>query len=344
MPKGARHVAIGYGKAVSEAQLKVDVREVDGVPDVAGAQEVPQLLGRHDRAVLFGLDCAGPEMRRGVGVAMHGKLCAGKVGKVCRKRSISQRGPDSVFVNDFLAREVEQYSPRSEGAQRVGIDQALRRRQRRDVYGHVVRLTEQAPGIFHALYFARQAPGRVDGKGRVVSDHAHAKVESGARNLRADSSQTEDAQRSGEQFSALETSLLALHQVVQRVVVGDVRQGLHVVHPADHIAGAEQESGERQLLDRVCVGAGRIEDDHSLFCASADRNVVDAGAGARDRPQARAEVGARQDVAAQENRIRGDDIRADPERIDWKQFQSARGDLVVGLDSVHGGGAGKRSL
>ena len=89
------------------------------------------------------------------------------------------------------------------------------------------------------------------------------------------------------------------------IEAADVAQRRH------HVARRQQQRGEHQLLDRVGVGAGRIEHRHAARRHLGDRNVVGARAGAADRLDARRNRHRVHVVRAHEDRVRVVDRLAD---------------------------------
>ena len=86
----------------------------------------------------------------------------------------------------------------------------------------VVGTREQARQVVHALHFARETPGGVDGERGVITHDTHAQIQAGTRDARADRSETDDAERPSEELAALEALLFAFHELVELVLVGDV--------------------------------------------------------------------------------------------------------------------------
>ena len=60
---------------------------------------------------------------------------------------------------------------------------------------------------------------------------------------------------------------------------------LHPLGAAQNVTGGDEQGGNDQLLHRVGVGAGGVEDHDAVFRAAVDGNVVGAGAGPGNGPQ-----------------------------------------------------------
>jgi hypothetical protein len=69
------------------------------------------------------------------------------------------------------------------------------------------------------------------------------------------------------------------------------------------VARGEQHAGDDQLLDRVGVRAGRVEDRDAATAQRGDRDVVGAGAGPADRLHARRDLDAVQVGRPHQDRI-----------------------------------------
>jgi hypothetical protein len=116
----------------------------------------------------------------------------------------------------------------------------------------------------------------------------------------------------------------------------EIDERLHIVHAVDDAARAQQHAGHHQFLDGVGIGSGGVEDDDTLLAVLGDRDVIDAGTGARDGQQRAGYFDALQLLAAQEKGVGVGNVAADFIGLTRETIQALDRDLVVGSDLVHG--------
>jgi len=129
-----------------------------------------------------------------------------------------------------------------------------------------------------------------------------------------------------------EALLLRLDAVVQ------VLAGLEIAHESDRIgeiARRKQHPGDHELLHRIRVRSRRIEHRHAARRHVGDRNVVDAGARARDRFHARRDRRLVHVRGAHEDRVGIADLARRAVDVRGQAIESAARDAVEGLDLEH---------
>ena len=275
-----RHVGVGDRQAEGRFARHGDVGEVHRVRDVAVLKIVGDLLGDHDRAVFLGLLGRGAEVRQRHEARVLTEQVAGEVADVGVQASLVQAGQCGALVDDALARKVEQHAALFHQRDAFGIDEVLGRRQERHVQADEVGALDEVVDAGRLAHLRRQAPGGFDGDFRVVADDLHAQRDRRFGELRADGAEADDAQRAAAQFVPDEIFLAGFDLLVQRLVVA--AQAADEGQRRGEVARADEHAGDDQLLDRVGVGAGRVEDDDAAFAHRLDWNVVGAGAGAAD--------------------------------------------------------------
>ena len=107
-----------------------------------------------------------------------------------------------------------------------------------------------------------------------MRDDAHAERRGAARHLLADAAEAGEAERLVANLLAEELLLLPLALLHRRV-------------GGREVAGQRQDQAHREFGDADAVGAGRVHHDDAARAGGGDVDVVDAGAGARDRAQLR---------------------------------------------------------
>jgi hypothetical protein len=129
----------------------------------------------------------------------------------------------------------------------------------------------------------RQTPGGIDGDFRVVADDIHAQAYRCIGNHRTDCAETDDTQRatgSSCPTNAFLPASTCLCRPRHRPPAADE------AHRRGQVARTHQHAGDDQFLDRVGIGAGRVEHHHATLAHRLDRDVVGTGAGATDRQHA----------------------------------------------------------
>ncbi len=145
-----------------------------------------------------------------------------------------------------------------------------------------VSIGHQRAQVLDFVNLAGQSPCGINGQGRVVAKHGHTQIDCHAGHHGADGAQADDTKRFTCQLLAGETLLLGFQQFGHRCVIGHFIKGVDVGHARQNAARRQQHAGQNQLLDRVGVGAGRVEDNNATFSAVADRHVIDTCAGTGD--------------------------------------------------------------
>ena len=214
-----------------------------------------------------------------------------------------------LFVDDAVAREVEQHTALAHDPDALGVDQILGRRHQWRMQADEIAVLDQILHRSRFLHLRRQAPGRIDGDFRVVADDVHAEANRGIRDQGADCAQADHAQGAAGQFMPDEGLLAGLDLFMQRLVVA--LQAGDEVDRRRQIACAQQHACYHQFLDRVGVGAGRVEHRHAALAHRLHRDVVGACAGAADGHHAGGDIHRMHVLRTHQNSIRRRDIVAD---------------------------------
>ena len=126
---------------------------------------------------------------------------------------------------------------------------------------------------------AVQPQGGVHRQVGVVAVHVHPQVQADVAHQGADGTQADDTQGLTVELRAHKGGFAFLHGGGY-IHIWSVSLFLDPVHAPDDVPGGDEHGGNDQLLHRVCVGAGRVENHDALFRARLHRDVVDARAGA----------------------------------------------------------------
>ena len=143
---------------------------------------------------------------------------------------------------------------------------------------------------------------------RVTADNLHTQPHGCIGNHTADGTQSDNAQHLAFDFVAGKAGLAFLHRFCGVFVACQRSDPLDAVH---NITGGKQQGAQRQFLDAVGIGTGRIEHHNACLCAGVQRNVVDAGARPRDGKQLRVEVHLQHVCRTHHNAVRRIKIRPD---------------------------------
>ena len=147
----------------------------------------------------------------------------------------------------------------------------------------VVGLLQQGLQRVRALDRVGERPRVVHGQERVVADDLHAQGLGRVGHEHADRAQAHDAQGLSLDLRADELALALLHLLGHARFAG--LEALGPLHAADDVAGGQEQTGQHELLDRVGVGARRVEHADARGGALVNRDVVVARARARDGEQ-----------------------------------------------------------
>ena len=260
-------------------------------------------------------------------------LLIGKVRDIFADAAGGKSGEHGIVVHDLGARLVDDAHAVFHLGKRLGIEHVERLIRIRHVDADIVRLGIDAVEVHLVLDIARETPRRVHGQVRIVTADVHAEVHGGVRDERADGAEADDTQRLTHELRAGKLCL-ALFDEGGNVLTPAV-EALDPVDAAEHIARREHERAEDLLFDRLGVCAGRVEYDDAAMAAVLERDVVRAGAGARDGDQARLKIVAVQVGRAQDQAVRIRNVLPDNAAVLLELLQAAGGYVVHGLDFIH---------
>ena len=127
-----------------------------------------------------------------------------------------------------------------------------------------------------------KVPGMADRQIGVKAVNFHPQGDCRVGDQDADGTQSDDAQGFSLEFCAGKGFLGLLGGF------GDVFIFRVLPDPGDaagNVTGSQEHAAEHQFLDGVCVGTGSVEDHNAFFRAAVQRDIVDAGARAGNRPE-----------------------------------------------------------
>ena len=223
-------------------------------------------------------------------------------------RSRFQRGGESRKIDDLATRAVHDDRGLLHLRERVGVDEVARLLGERCVQRDDVRGAEQLVEL-HQLR-SRGARARLR-RERVVRDDAHLEAGRPARDLRANTTDADEAQRLAAQLAADELRARPLAGADAAVRVGDAPQQRQCER--DRVFGRGHDVAERCVHDVHAVGGRR-----------GDVDVVHANAGAADHRETRSGI---------EDLRRHFRLAAHDERVDIREARREIGLVQAGRDA-----------
>ena len=209
-------------------------------------------------------------------------------------------GKHGVVIHDLGARLVDDAHAVLHLGKCLGIEHMVRRIRIWDIDADIIRFGIDAIEIHLVLDIARQTPCGIHGQIRIIPADGHTERNSSVCDQRADRAEADHPKRLAHKLGASKLRFALFNE--RGDVLAPAVEPLDPVNAAEHIARREYERAEDLLLDRLGVCAGRVEHDDAAAAAILERDVVRAGAGARDGDQARlkgiaVQVGRAQDQA-----------------------------------------------
>ena len=205
--------------------------------------------------------------------------------------------------------------------------------------GDEIRLLQELVDIVRLLHAGRQTPRRLDGDFGVEADDLHPELDGGIGDQAPSRAQPDDAEGAVRKLNAREL-LLALFDVPLELFAAGVEPG-DIMKRRDHVPRGDQERRQYELLDRVGVGAWRVEDGNPAQRHLGHRNIVGSGTGSADRLHRRRNRHRVHIVRAHEDRVGMLDRLADRIASGREAMQPMgrdrveREDLILSLS--HGG-------
>ena len=205
---------------------------------------------------------------------------ARKIADVVFERPRMQRGAYGVFVDERVAREVEQHGAGLHRREPRRVEHVARHGEERHMQRDEIGLPQQLLGAARLAHARRQTPCRVDGDLRIEADDIHPELDGGVRDQAADGAEAEDAERAPRELDAgkLLLGVFDLAVEVRRLRV-EARDELK---RRNDVARRQQQRGQHELLHRVGVGARRVEHRHAALRHLCHRDVVGSRPGAAD--------------------------------------------------------------
>ena len=210
----------------------------------------------------------------------------------------------------------------------------VRRIRIRDIDADIIRFGIDAIEIHLVLDIARQTPCGIHGQIRIIPADGHTERNSGVCDQRADRAEADHPKRLAHKLGACKLRFALFNE--RGDVLAPPVEPLDPVDAAEHITRREHEQAEDLLLDRLSVRAGRVEDNDAAAAALIERDIVRAGAGARDGDQARLERIVMQVCRAQDQAVRIGDVLPNVAAARFELLQAAGRDVVHGLYVIHG--------
>ena len=164
---------------------------------------------------------------------------------------------------------------------------------------------------------------------RVVAQRAHAQRARGFRDRGADVAQAHHAERLALELHTAELLLGGLDVLGELILVGLLVRH-RPLRALSNAARAQQHAAHGQFLDRVGVGARRVEHADAALGHAVDGDVVDAGAAAGDAAHRFLHLLVLQLVAAQHDRLGIVGVAADLVLPAREAIEPHRADRVVG--------------
>ena len=338
MAQHARHVVVGEGHTRgARCARHVDSRKIHRIDDVAVLQEVRELVGCHHSTVFFRLFGAGADVRHGNDLVVMEQAGLGEVAHIAAQDAGFQGLEHGFLVDHAFTRKIQQHGAGLGGCQRLCIDHVPGGVNGRNMQRNVVGACQQRMQVFHLLHFVGQAPGRLDGKRRIVTQYLHVQGQRGAGYHRTDGTQADNTQRFAAQLVASKTGFFLFQQFGHFTGIGHAMQRLGVGNAGQHAACGQQHAGQNQLLDGVGIGTGRVEHHNAFFSVFRHRNVVDACACAGSGQQRIGHGFVMQLLAAQQEGVWMGHVAAHFELRTGETVQPLDRNGVVGADFVHDG-------
>ncbi len=225
-------------------------------------------------------------------------------------------------------REVEDGRPFRHERDALRVHEAARRVGQRHVHGDGVRPRKQVFQAQRLFDAGRQLPGTLHRDLRVVTQHVHAEQVRGIGDLDADRAEADDAKDASREFVSDEPLLALLHGRLERVP-GQVERTHEVERRAD-VPRAEEEPGQDQFLDRIRIGARRIEDRNAPLREQGNGDVVGAGARPPDGQHARRDLHGMHVRRTHQDRIGAADLGARLVAIGRQAFE-ALGEMLFSV-------------
>ena len=248
--------------------------------DIAVLQEIPELPGRHPRAVVFRLLGRSAQMRDHDRALDAHDLLGRKIGHIAAHLACHERIHDILLIHQHIPGQVQDHHAVFHQADGVLVDHAFRVIQRRhmdrNIITHIVKLIYR----LRMMDASGQIPGGSHRHIRVIAVHFHAQVHRRIGNLHADGAKSDHAELLALDLRPGKGFLLLLRDL------GDIAVFLVFLHPvdaADDIAGSQEHSGDGQLLHAVGIGARRVEYDDPFIRAAVQRDIVYPGSGTGNR-------------------------------------------------------------
>ena len=205
--------------------LRAERRDVHGVRDEAALERGDDLLGDdHARAILRLLGRRGEVRRRDDVLELEQRARVRLLREDVERRGGDLAGPERlderVLVDELAARGVDEPDAVAHLRERVGADRLPRLRRQRQVQRHEVGGGVEIVGRLDAL--DAELAEAVLRDERVVRDDAHLETERATRDLLADASEAEHAERLAGELDAAEARALPAPLRERRVRLRDV--------------------------------------------------------------------------------------------------------------------------
>ena len=202
-----------------------------------------------------------------------------KVGDVALHATRVQHDLKSGFVDQRIAREVQQHYAFLHKGAHMGINHTDGVLQRRNMDGDVVARAEDILKVSDVVNGAGDFPCGAYRNERVVTVYVHAQLNCGVGNLGTNSTQTDNTQLLALDFLTGEL-LLCLFGCLGDVLV--IRIFAAPFNTAQNVTATQQKRAKHDFLNGVGICARGVKDHDAFVSTAIERNVVHASARARN--------------------------------------------------------------
>ena len=281
------NVAVHQADALCARARHGNGRVIDRIDDIAVFKEVGKLATRHLGTVVLRLISRGAEVRNIDDAGIADRFVGREVGDISGDLARSERLLHILGVDEVGARKIDDADAVLHHIQRLFADHPLGfgggGDMERDIVGFTVDLIVGC-GLVHRAGERPRGGNRDIG---VATEHGHTQTAGGVCHHTADGAETDYTERFAVKFTADIGGLALLDRFGNSLCAF---QRIDPLDAADDVARGEDQGGDGEFFDAVCVGARGVKDDHARFGATVDGNIVDTRTRTRDGAQGRRDL------------------------------------------------------